>query len=276
VRRTRVAVGAVALALALAPMSACAWQNGEPFGAVTVDLTARWTDDASRGGAWQKLASDFEVQVTAASATFGALALVDVGTAALNFDPADPPPGYSLCHNGHCHNDDGRLVSYEEIAAELAGGDGPASALSLAVGARELRTGVEETLGCDGGPCDLPLASIRRVELPVLRLEAAGQVRDTRTPPRVSGEVAWTLVLERADDAAPATGAIDLPVDRAHPPRIVLAVGARPTVALLDGVRFELATVPDWAIASDPDSITSIHAELDELALETTASRKDD
>lgn len=259
--------------LALVP--ACAWDDGVPFGEVSVDFTARWTDVPARGGAWQKLASDFEVRVTSASATFGALALVDVGTTALNFDPAAPPPGYSNCHGGHCHADDGRLVSYEEIAAELAGGEGPSPVVRLAVGARELRAGVDETLACDGAPCDLPLATIGKVELPVARLELAGMVRDTRTPPRVAGELAWTLALDRADDASPATGDLDLPVDRGHAPRIELAVDMLPTAALLDGVRFELATAPAWAVDSDPDSVTAIHAELDELALDTDSQRED-
>ena len=36
--------------------------------------------------------------------------------------PGKPPPGYTLCHNGHCHHPSGRLVPYAEIEAELAGG----------------------------------------------------------------------------------------------------------------------------------------------------------
>jgi hypothetical protein len=256
-------LGALALVLVVGP--ACAWRDGGPFGEVTVELTTRWTDVPARGGAWQKLASDYEVLVTSASATFGALSLVDVGTAALNFDPADPPPGYSNCHSGHCHADDGRLVPYEEIAAEIAGGGGPAAVLALAVGSRELRTGGSAVLPCDAGVCALPLATIGRVELPIVRLELAGQVRDTRTPPRVAGEVAWTIALDRAEDAAPAIGALALPVDRGHAPRIALTVRALPSVALLDGVAFD----------QDPLPITTIHQEIDEFALDTTFSRED-
>ncbi len=36
------------------------------------------------------------------------------------FDPQNPPPQYSLCHNGHCHHDDGHLVDYEDIVLEQA------------------------------------------------------------------------------------------------------------------------------------------------------------
>lgn len=38
-----------------------------------------------------------------------------------SFDPADPPEGFSLCHNGHCHYVDGSLWSYGEIEVWLAG-----------------------------------------------------------------------------------------------------------------------------------------------------------
>ncbi len=38
-----------------------------------------------------------------------------------SFDPAAPPEGFSLCHNGHCHYEDGSLWSYEEIEPWLAG-----------------------------------------------------------------------------------------------------------------------------------------------------------
>jgi hypothetical protein len=44
------------------------------------------------------------------------------GSAGGVFDPANPPAGYGTCHSGHCHHEDGRLVSYEDIQAELAGG----------------------------------------------------------------------------------------------------------------------------------------------------------
>ena len=36
-----------------------------------------------------------------------------------DFDPAMPPPGYTLCHNGHCHNDAGELIDYDDILLEM-------------------------------------------------------------------------------------------------------------------------------------------------------------
>lgn len=263
---------AAAAALALAP--ACVWSDGHPFGELSASLETRWTLAADRGGDRQRLASDFVVEVTGATATLGALTLVDVGAAALAFDPASPPPGYSLCHNGHCHAADGRLVSYEEISAELSGGAGPQPIVALAVGARDLLPGARGALGCDGGPCDLPRAQVRRLELAVERLELAGVVADTRVPPRLTGDVAWTLTVDRGADAAPVTGALELPIDRGHPPRIELTAAFAPTAALLDGVRFELAGDGPWAVEADATSRAAVDAALVELPLTATVSRR--
>jgi hypothetical protein len=201
-------------------MAGCVWGDGGPMGAVTVAVEARWEELPERGGTWQRLVSDFEVQVTSASAALGSLGLINTGSAALNFDPAEPPPGYSLCHGGHCHADDGRLVPYEEIAAELAGGGAPAPVLTFEVGPLELIPGGAATLDCDG-PCDAPLAEIGRVDLAVAGLDIAGVVRDTLATPRITGEVPWTLHLERGADAAPISGRVDLPIDRGHDPAVV-------------------------------------------------------
>jgi hypothetical protein len=51
-----------------------------------------------------------------------ALEALQGGAEAAPFDPAHPPPGFLLCHGGHCHAVDGRLVEYAEVEAGLAGG----------------------------------------------------------------------------------------------------------------------------------------------------------
>ena len=43
------------------------------------------------------------------------------------FDPQNPPPGYTLCHNGHCHNKDNELIDYEDIQEELNQASGAAA-----------------------------------------------------------------------------------------------------------------------------------------------------
>jgi hypothetical protein len=267
-------VRAALLVIGLTP--ACAWGPGEPMGTAIVDLDARWVERADRDDdGWQRLASDFEVQVSDAVAELGVLALVDTGRVALNFDPARPPPGYTLCHNGHCHASDGRLVPYEEIAAELAGGAPPAPVLALPAGIRDLLLVGARRLDCDG-PCPLPRATIGRIELEVEALQVSGVVRDRRDPPRLAGEVAWQLVLRPAAPLA-IIGRTDLPVDRESPPTIALAAGWLPSAAILDGVWFERAAEAGgdpWAVADDPDSRAAVEGALGELALTLTHERR--
>jgi hypothetical protein len=264
------------LILALALVPSCAWDAGEPFGEVRGTLTARWTTPASRdrGDGWQKLASDFEIRLERARWSTTELALLPAATAAAGFDPASPPPGYSLCHAGHCHADDGRLVSYEDIAAELAGDAPAAPVASFATGELDLAAGAAVTLDC-AGPCPLPRTVIGRAQLGVASLELAGAVRDTRAVPRID-ERAWTLVLAPATPL-PVIGRTELAVDRDADPAITLAVGLEPTAAVLDGVAWEtLAATPGTlAVESDPGSAAAITAELAELALTLSVARSD-
>jgi hypothetical protein len=262
------------IALALTP--ACAWDAGEPFGEVDGTLTARWTTPASRdrGDGWQKLASDFEIRIERARWSTTALDLLPAATAAASFDPASPPPGYSLCHAGHCHADDGRLVSYEDIAAELAGDAPPAPVASFAIGELDVAAGAAVALDC-AGPCPLPQTVIGRAQLGVASIELAGAVRDTRPEPRID-ERTWTLVLAPVTPL-PVIGRTELAVDRGADPAITLAVGLEPTAAILDRVAWEtLAATPGTlAIESDPASAAAITAELAELALTLSATRSD-
>jgi hypothetical protein len=269
-------VRAAALFLIVVVGPGCAWDAGEPFGEIEGTLTARWTTPASRdrGDGWQKLASDFEIRLDAATWTTSGLTLVPAATAAVSFDPASPPPGYSLCHAGHCHADDGRLVAYEDVAAELAGDTPPAPVATFSTGALDLAAGAQVPLGCDG-PCPLPRTVIGRAELVVASVALAGAVRDTRAEPRID-ERAWRLTLAPAAPL-PVLGRTDLAVDRGEEPSITLAVALEPTAALLDRVAWEdLAAVPgELVVDSDVASITAITAELAELALTLSVTRSD-
>jgi hypothetical protein len=122
--------------------------------------------------------------------------------------------------------------------------------------------------------CDLPRAAIGRIELELAGLELAGRVRDARQPPRLDGEVAWTLTLVRGDDAPAVLGRIDLPVDRAHDPEIALQVTLAPAASLFDGVGFEAAAGEVWAIETDPAAVAGIEDALVELALELDTTRR--
>jgi hypothetical protein len=119
----------IVVALAL---SGCGFSPGSYWAQLHTDLEATFAPRPSRLDAEDRLLtpSSYALRIDDLRLAFDALVvrLATSGAETATFDPADPPPGYSLCHNGHCHADDGRLVDYETIAAELAvGGAGGTS-----------------------------------------------------------------------------------------------------------------------------------------------------
>ncbi|MBA2661357.1 MAG: hypothetical protein H0U74_03630 [Bradymonadaceae bacterium] len=112
----RFLIRAAHLALLASLAGACAFEPGEPWGYVETTITLSEIDEPAA--------------ITISSVELGlrTLRLYSTGSAsgpAADFDPANPPPGFSLCHNGHCHADDGSLPSYAEVAAAGQGSAGP-------------------------------------------------------------------------------------------------------------------------------------------------------
>jgi hypothetical protein len=261
-------------ALVMTMMSlACAWDAGEPFATLSPHLEARVHAPAGRdvGMGWQKLASEYEVRIDRMDIEAGELALVDTGLGALGFDPANPPPGYSLCHNGHCHSDDGRLVSYEDIAAELAQGSAARRVVVLPVGALDLVAGESRQLACVPG-CDLPLARITLASLDVTRVQAAGLVRDRLVPARIEGELGFTLVWS-ADSPLVLTGTVELIADRAHDPDVRLNIELLISSKIFDSVIWaELGGAP-FVLDADADARAAVLDALGEVALSMEITR---
>lgn len=112
------------LALAGALQSGCTLDEGEPWGRLELSASAVFDPSARLDDEGRiRTINDYRVNVEVLQVDPGAIDVEYLPPGeALSFDPADPPEGYSLCHNGHCHADDGRLVDYEDIAAELNGG----------------------------------------------------------------------------------------------------------------------------------------------------------
>lgn len=110
------------LAAALSLTSACAFTDGDPWGWFQTETRAQGLAIDARDQAGNRVSLD-------AAAARVSIRLVETkppsGASGASFDPASPPPGYSLCHNGHCHADSGELVPYDDIRAELASGSGP-------------------------------------------------------------------------------------------------------------------------------------------------------
>ncbi len=273
--------------------SGCTFSEGEPYGLVSASLEARYElrDDRDVGdGSWQKLTSEMEVRLDEARLVVDLVELIDAGTGAagLSFDPANPPPGYTLCHNGHCHSTGGDLVDYEDIQAELAGGEGATSttALALQSGTQDLLS--DEIVALDCGPvggdpareCQLGVGYVSLVRATASRLELGGLLRDGLAEPRFDGErpfEATVSLLPTADDDATSgvlETAVDLPLDDESASRITLSLTIVPSAAMFDGL------VPE-TIAADPeptlslDDEPSLRARFAELALGVGIRRTD-
>ena len=123
----------VALLTLITCAGGCTFTPGDPHGEVSVSYIDVMFDieDRLEPGTQERLrvGNDYVLELESFDLTLGEIvveASAEAGAENTGFDPSSPPPGFSLCHNGHCHADDGRLVPYEEIARELAQGSGAA------------------------------------------------------------------------------------------------------------------------------------------------------
>ncbi len=254
-------------------VAGCAFGPGEPFAHVSPELDARWQvpDERVRPDGFGLLASGYEVRLTRAVLSVDRVSVRTLSaagggaSAGGSFDPANPPPGYSLCHGGHCHRDDGALVSYAEVEAALAGG-GPATyaeVLRLPLQREvDLLSGVTVEPPCEPS-CDLGAVRLNDAQVFLEHLRLEGVVRDTLAPPRVSGEVAFGVELE----AAVARAALDVAAGREHAPELALRLRLHPSPRLFDAVDWAL----DPGVAAD-ESRAGIEKRLSE-ALEVEVKR---
>jgi hypothetical protein len=231
-------------------MAGCTLSAGDWFVNLRPSFEGRYASltDRDLGDSWQKLNTDYQARMTRALVTVDDIQLQDLsgGGRGAAFDPANPPSGYSLCHNEHCHRDDGALVPYAEIAAETAGGGnvGVEAVVSLPVGQADLLLPARRPLTCQPG-CGLPEAQIERARARLTQLTFEGLVRDGRSPARLAGEVPWRWETTMAADAGGGDAPItldcpaDLPADSAHSPNVTLELTLELTGRLLDDI--------DWA-----------------------------
>jgi hypothetical protein len=242
------------------------------------------------GGGFQVLASDYQVRVTRAEVELAPVALVAQAAAAGGgggtFDPANPPPGYSLCHGGHCHADDGRLVDYEDIQAELSGGGGAQARTVLSLQPAQatvdlLAQPAPQALSC-AQACTLTEGDIHQVRVPVRRLLLEGEVRDGRPTPRFAGTrpLPLSLLLETPAEGTPVpvSAEVELPVDRDSPPHLALTLSLTPGASLFDAVDFAALAAATTGPLTLSESVNAaaweqVVAALAEQPLEVEVSR---
>ena len=267
-------------ALLLSPLlllAGCAAGPGEPFAVLSARVRAALDKPPGRdaGDGFQRLSNDYQVKFTSLHLDVRALELVDLGSAAaLAFDPANPPAGYGLCHNGHCHRDDGALVDYAVISAEVSGGTGPAVVASLPLTALDVLAGEDRALDC-GGACELPAGTLGQVRLQLRGVTAEGLVRDGRVPARIP-ELPFRLEASLPEGSELSTAA-DIEVSRHASPRLSLTLDVGLGPRLLDGVPFdELPAYPlplDAWPASLPPVQDVVRLNLAETALQLSVER---
>ena len=155
-----------------------------------------------------------------------------------------------------------------------AEGAGPAApVLELPTGALDLIAAQPLALACGGEPCELGLGSIERAELEVTGVSLAGTVRDGQKPER-RPQATFTMSAALAQPVR-LTGALELPVDRASPPRIQLSVGAHPGAELFDGVDWTALPAGAIDLAAAPAARAAITTALGQVELALDVDRSD-
>jgi hypothetical protein len=230
--------------------SACTLEPGQGFATLeAVELDARFEPGAARdldGALLTDLGyvvelDSFELQM----ARLELQTRAESGETA-RFEPANPPEGYELCHGGHCHADDGSLVPYEAIEAELAGGVAAFGTLATLPVERvvDLREGERLTLVRVEPSRELPEAHVRRAALHFSSVTLSGSVREGGLEAPIPLSVSLSM-----DTLT--TGALDMPIDRDEPGRFSLRAELAFDGTLLDGIDF--ASIASPVVIDDPD-----------------------
>jgi hypothetical protein len=274
------------LLLPLLLASGCALDSGEGFAVLQPSLRAAYTSPASRevGDGYQRLSSDFQVRLTTAKLRLERIDLLGSagGGGPASFDPANPPPGYTICHNGHCDREDGAQVPYEEVEAELGGGGASASTVAtLPVGELDLLAPETRSLECQPD-CELPSTTVSNGRWTLTALRLDGTVRDSRATPRFAGERPFLFELTsagaQAEPVAVLTGTLDIPSDRAHAPRVVLDLTLELTPEIFDPVDWAAVTPGSDGtldLSTHTATRTQLLKEIGELAPQAEVKRED-
>lgn len=228
--------------------AACTFAPGHGFGSLdAATLDAAWVPGEGRDLGGHTVLTDlgYEVHLDAFTLGLSEARLLELsGGGTSTFDPAHPPEGYGLCHGGHCHRDDGALIDYADIEAELAGaGASFVAVATLPVDADvDLLAGV--TLALPTPDADLPAADVSKVEVGVAGFALAGTVSDRD---------GWTAPFTAAIPTGGTLSAgLDVPLDREHDPAISLALAVEPGGTLFDGLDFRLLSEEDGVVIDAP------------------------
>lgn len=258
----RPALGPLVLGPLSLVLASCTFQPGVAFGTLgSATLTAGFEPAASRLDAEGRVKTDggYRIRVTSLTLVPRQLDFQSTsGKAATggSFDPANPPAGYSNCHGGHCHRDDGALVDYADIEAELSGGTVTTrTALSLPVDTPfDLLAGTATaSLTASKPGHQLDRGTWNKTSLQVASLSASGTVEDLTTFNRLGGQTrAWSFTLT----PSAFTKAIAVTIDRDRADRLDVAARLLVTEKLWDAIDFQTLAATADPIVLDQHAAT--------------------
>lgn len=237
--------------LALTSLTACL-DDGLPWGTLEATMEASFDPSAGRldDDGRLKTTQNYVVALDELTVAFDSFTLILAAGGAASFDPSNPPEGYSLCHNGHCHADSGELVDYEDIALEMAGASGGGR---FAVGLDGEPWPLDSTAvavsvtPCDPAPCQLPKGDLASLELIVRSVDVKGTVYDTLT-----GEAARLpeegLALDvSAPVMTPLNAQLEGTIGRGEPVGVDLSIAFEFPAEVFDDINFGVAPPTDTA-----------------------------
>lgn len=171
----------------LVALSGCTLYAGQPWGEADVALEAAFAPGADRltDDGRLRTSTDYALALDEIAITLDAVRVTARAEAqgAAAFDPSSPPPGYTLCHAGHCHAEDGRLVPYAEIEAELGGASEEGSSVVLPVESGLVTLTSKPSpvpLGACAESCWLDRGALGALEVMASRLIVSGVAFDLR------------------------------------------------------------------------------------------------
>jgi hypothetical protein len=241
-------------------LAGCTFEDGEGFATLeSATFSARFEPGPARDAGEGAILTSLGYRVVLSELSLEAgvielLALQGASDPGAAFDPADPPPGYSLCHGGHCHADDGRLVDYADIEAELAGGAARFEPLVTLPVARRVDVLARPSLALDQvlPSRELPQANVSKLSLEVGALEIAGEVSGGAL-----GAATASLVVSLDAGAVIGTG-FPLVIDRDEPGAFSLSTALELDATLLDGVELATGVVDSRIAITDPEAPAAI------------------
>jgi hypothetical protein len=254
-----------ALALGAALVSVgCTFEDGTGFGTLSeAELSVELVPGEARDLGNHTVLTDkgYALRLEPAILTLEAVELKELrggGGQAVSFDPANPPPGYSLCHAGHCHADDGSVPTYEEVEEQLAGGSASfVPVVSLPVGAPiDLWSGVPVPLGAPEPSSELPQANLRRVSVTATQLELRGEAS---LGPAAGGIGPTPVPLEIV---LPLGGAFEksfeLEITREEPGEFSISVDVVLTARVIDGIDYATLVSGGSLTLTDPEDAAAL------------------